>query len=197
MRQRAWLALASVTITLTLEGGTAHTRTVRPALPTNDRLLWIKLLHLDLEAHSPQAPILIVSLDAEPGTTSQVQLGLFSPQLPEPSRLDVTLARIRAIVGDGNVGSAMLTIHIGPTAFALSRFCLHTEALRVAASTVVYRHAKNSAGRGNRGHFAGQASPKRLSFGKSGMSLNVRLDLGGQPASGGLGRCGDANNGTW
>jgi protein ImuB len=102
------LALASVSITLMLDGVAAHKRVVRPALPSNDRQLWIKLLHLDLEAHPPQAPILTVSLDAEPGTTSRVQLGLFSPQLPEPSRLDVTLARIRAIVGDGNVGSAVL-----------------------------------------------------------------------------------------
>jgi protein ImuB len=37
-----------------------------------------------------------------------VQLGLFSPQLPEPGRLDVTLARVAAIVGDGNVGQAVL-----------------------------------------------------------------------------------------
>jgi protein ImuB len=103
------LALVSVSITLTLEGGTTHTRTVRPALPTNNRQLWIKLLHLDLEAHPPRAAILAVALDAEPGSTSQVQLGLFSPQLPEPSRLDVTLARIRAIVGDENVGRAVLT----------------------------------------------------------------------------------------
>ena len=42
-------------MTLTLEGGRTHSRTVRPALPTNDRQLWIKLLHLDLEAHPPQA----------------------------------------------------------------------------------------------------------------------------------------------
>lgn len=103
------LALASVSITLVLEGRAIHTRTVRPALPTNDRQVWIKLLHLDLESHPPQAAILAVTLDAEPGTTSQVQLGLFSPQLPEPSRLDVTLARIRAIVGDEHVGRAVLT----------------------------------------------------------------------------------------
>jgi protein ImuB len=103
------LALASVTIRLTLERNATHTRTVRPALPANDRQLWIKLLHLDLEAHPPQAAILAVTLDAEPGSTSQVQLGLFSPQLPEPSCLDVTLARIRAIVGDQNVGRAVLT----------------------------------------------------------------------------------------
>ena len=93
------LALASVMVTLTLEGGGLHTRTVRPALPNNNRQLWIKLLHLDLEAHPPRAAILSLSLSAEPGSTSKVQLGLFSPQLPEPMRLDVTLARIRAIVG--------------------------------------------------------------------------------------------------
>lgn len=103
------LSLASVTITLSLEGVATHTRTVRPALPTNDRQLWLKVLHLDLEAHPPQASVLAVELNAEPGNTNQVQLGLFSPQLPEPSRLDVTLARIRAIVGDENVGRAVLT----------------------------------------------------------------------------------------
>lgn len=103
------LALASVTIILNLEGGTAHARTVRPALPTNDRPLWIKLLHLDLEAHPPLAAILALSLTAEPGSTSKVQLGLFSPQLPEPARLDVTMARIRAIVGEQNVGRLVLT----------------------------------------------------------------------------------------
>jgi len=95
------LALASVRVILVLDGAGTHTRTVRPALPTNDKQLWIKLLHLDLEAHPPQAPILALTLTAEPGSTSKVQLGLFSPQLPEPGRLDLTLGRIRAIVGEG------------------------------------------------------------------------------------------------
>lgn len=103
------LVLASVTITLTLEGGATHSRTIRPALPSDDRHLWLKLLHLDLEGHPPPAAVLTVTLDAEPGSTNKMQLGLFSPQLPEPSRLEVTLARIRGIVGDNNVGSAVLT----------------------------------------------------------------------------------------
>jgi len=102
------LTIASVTIRLTLEGGSTHARTVRPALPTVDLQLWLKLLHLDLEVHPPQAAIIAMTLDAEPGKTSKVQLGLFSPQLPEPSRLDVTLARIAAIVGEQNVGRATL-----------------------------------------------------------------------------------------
>ena len=55
------LALASVCVELKLEGGGTHTRMVRPALPSNDRQMWIKLLHLDLEAHPPQAAILALS----------------------------------------------------------------------------------------------------------------------------------------
>ncbi|MGA3048605.1 MAG: DNA polymerase Y family protein [Terracidiphilus sp.] len=116
------LALASVSITLALEGGAVYSRSVHPALPSNDRQLWLKLLHLDLEAHPPQGAILAVTLDAESGSTSKVQLGLFSPQLPEPSRLDVTLARIRAIVGDDNVGSAVLTDTHRPDGFRMEPF---------------------------------------------------------------------------
>jgi protein ImuB len=102
------LALASITLGLDLEGGTTHTRTVRPALPNTDRKLWLKLIHLDLQAHPPQAAILSLHLNAKPGSTSKVQLGLFSPQVPEPMRLDVTLARIHAIVGEGCAGQAVL-----------------------------------------------------------------------------------------
>jgi protein ImuB len=116
------LSLASVSITLYLDGGTTHTRTVRPAVPTNDKKLWIKLLHLDLEAHPPQAMILALSLAAEAGSANKVQFGLFSSQLPEPSRLDVTLARIRAIVGDENVGRAVLRDTHEPGGFSMEPF---------------------------------------------------------------------------
>jgi protein ImuB len=116
------VALAAVTITLELEGGATHTRTVRPALPANAKQLWIRLLHLDLEAHPPPTAVLAIALDAEPGTTSKVQLGLFSSQLPEASRLDVTLARIRAIVGEGNAGRAVLLDSNAPDAFKLESF---------------------------------------------------------------------------
>jgi protein ImuB len=127
------LALASVTVTLRLEGGASHTRMVRPALPSNDRQLWIKLLHLDLEAHPPQAAILSLTLTAEPGSTSKVQLGLFSPQLPEPMRLDVTLARIRAIVGEECVGRPVLTDTHRPDAFRMEQFSVAT---RPAAGSI-------------------------------------------------------------
>lgn len=120
------LALAAVTITLTLEDEAMYARTVRPALPTNERSFWIKLLHLDLEAHPPQAAILSVALAADSGSTSKVQLGLFSPQLPEPTRLDVTLARLRALVGDECVGSPILRDTHEPDSFHVEQFRVPT-----------------------------------------------------------------------
>jgi protein ImuB len=120
------LALASVTVALSLDGGGMHTRTIRPALPTTEKQLWIKLLHLDLDAHPPPAAILAVALYAEPGSTSKVQLGLFSPQLPEASSLDVALARIRALVGEDNVGCAVLHDTHAAEAFRMEPFTVPT-----------------------------------------------------------------------
>src|SRR5579875_1072633 len=102
------VALAEVTVRLELEGGLTHARRVRPAQATNEKQFWVRLLHLELQAHSPQAAVLAVVLEAEPGDRSKVQMGLFSPALPEAGRLDVTLAQLKAMVGDGNVGAAML-----------------------------------------------------------------------------------------
>jgi protein ImuB len=118
------LALAALTTELSLEGGVVHVRTVRPALPAIDKQLWLKLLHLDWIAHSPQAPVISLRLKAETGETGRMQLGLFSPQLPEPGRLDVTLARIRAIVGEDRVGSAELKDTHEPDAFRIKPFSL-------------------------------------------------------------------------
>ena len=130
------LALASVTIRLSLEGNASHTRAVRPALPSNDRQLWIKLIHLDLEAHPPQASILAMTVLAESGSTSRTQLGLFSTQLPEPERLDVTLARIRSIVGENNAGRPLLKDTHQPDSFRVAPFSIPSNAASEAEITV-------------------------------------------------------------
>ncbi|MFT4112385.1 DNA polymerase Y family protein [Silvibacterium sp.] len=120
--QSRLVALASVTVTLRLEGGGEHTRIVNPRVPGSDRRLWLKLLQLELEAHPPPAPITGVTLHAEPGIAGKVQLGLFSPQAPEPGRLDVTLARIAALVGEANVGRIVLEDTHAPEGFHLEPF---------------------------------------------------------------------------
>lgn len=59
-------------------------------------------------AHPPQAAIVALTIAAEAGHASTVQLGLFLPQLPEHSRLDVTLTRLKALVEEDRVGSPVL-----------------------------------------------------------------------------------------
>jgi protein ImuB len=99
------LSLATLTVDLALAGGRQHKRVIRPALPSIDRKFLLKLLQLEIAAHPPQAAVLSFTLTAEAGQSSKVQLGLFAPQTPEPSRLDVTIARLKAIAGEDRVGS--------------------------------------------------------------------------------------------
>ena len=115
-------ALASVTTNLRLDGGGSHTRTVQPALPNADRNALLKLMQLDLQAHPPGNGIVAVTLTAETGDRSKVQMGLFAPQLPEAMRLDVTLARIAALVGEDSIGRARLLDTHGMHSFAMERF---------------------------------------------------------------------------
>jgi protein ImuB len=116
------LSLAVITTELSLDAGGLHTRVVRPALPSNEKQLWLKLLHLDWIAHPPPAGVVSMCLRAETGVASKVQLGLFSPQLPEPGRLDVTMARIRAIVGEERAGGVELKDSHEPDAFLMKPF---------------------------------------------------------------------------
>ena len=123
LRAKARLvALAAVTIFLELSGGETYTRRVRPARPGNDKQFWVRLLHLDLQTHPPQAAVVAVMLQAEPGDTSKIQLGLFSPPLPEAARLDVTLAQLKMLLGEENVGQAILQDSHATESFRLEPF---------------------------------------------------------------------------
>jgi protein ImuB len=116
------LALASLTVKMALEGGGAYRRFIRPAVPTVDRKFLLKLLQLEFAAHPPRAAVVQIALSAEAGHTSKVQLGLFTPQTPEPSRLDVTIARLKAIAGEDRVGSPVLEDTHRPGSFRLDDF---------------------------------------------------------------------------
>lgn len=99
-----------------------HARTLKPALPIDDRNLLLKLIQLDLQSHPAPASIVAITVHADPGPRPGVQSGLFSPQSPEPMRLEVTLARIAALVGDDRVGRAVLTDAHRAQSFNLERF---------------------------------------------------------------------------
>jgi len=105
-----------------LDGGKSHECVLRPAVQSTDRKFLLKLLQLEIGAHPPPAAVVSLELTAEAGRCGTVQLGLFTPQTPEPSRLDVTLARLKAIVGEERVGSPVLEDTHRPGSFRMERF---------------------------------------------------------------------------
>jgi protein ImuB len=121
------LSLASIHIEMSLEHSLTYKRRLQPAIPSTDRKFLLKLLQLELAAHPPQAAIVSLTLTADVGHQSNIQLGLFAPQAPEPSRLDVTLARLKAMVGSDRVGyPALLDSHC-PGSFEMRDFIVRNQ----------------------------------------------------------------------
>jgi len=98
------------------------TRTLRLPIPMLDAKIFLKLLQLDLQAHPPGAPIVKITLTAEPARPRSLQSGLFQPVFPEPEKLELTLARIAGIVGEDRVGSVELLDTHREDAFAMRHF---------------------------------------------------------------------------
>jgi protein ImuB len=121
------LSLALITVDMKLEGNRVHRRVLRPAIPSTDRKFLLKLLQLEIGAHPPAAAVVALTLAAEAGQSGKVQLGLFVPQMPEPSRLDVTLARLKALVGADRVGSPALEDTHRRGSFRMENFVMHGE----------------------------------------------------------------------
>lgn len=108
-------------------------RTVRPAVATVDRGLLMKMLQLDLEAHPAPGAVIRLRVSAEAGDASRIQLGLFAPQMPEPTRFDDTYARLVSLVGEGNVGRVRLLDTHASEAFVLERFGLPSAEYKASA----------------------------------------------------------------
>ncbi|MGH9600827.1 MAG: DNA polymerase Y family protein [Terriglobales bacterium] len=98
-----------------------HERTLRLPVPLADARVFLKLLHLDLAAHPPPAPVTRVTLAAEAAKPRIEQNGLFLPKAPQPEKLELVLARLAA-AGAENAGSPQLLDAHRPHAFRMTRF---------------------------------------------------------------------------
>jgi len=118
------LAIAWVETKLVLDGAPRkeHCRVVRPALPESNHHTLLKLIHLDLEMHPPNAAIVVLHMQAQPARPQSVQQGLFVPQTPEAGRLEVLLARLRKLLGEDRVGAPELLDTHRPDAFRMAPF---------------------------------------------------------------------------
>lgn len=94
-------SLAASALHLTLNG---HHRTHSLPFPTRDVKLLLKLVEHSLERQPPAAPVAKLRLELIPTPPRRVQHGLFTPAAPEPEKLELTLGKIRGLVGENNVG---------------------------------------------------------------------------------------------
>jgi protein ImuB len=103
--------LAALELRLTLKRERPHDPFIVPLrlpVPARNARVISRLFMLSLDAHPPGAAVSEVRLEAIPSRPRIIQNGLFIPLAPEPEQLELTLARIAAIVGNANVGAPEL-----------------------------------------------------------------------------------------
>jgi protein ImuB len=121
---------------MSLEGMLVYERVICPATPSNDRQFLLKLLQLEIAAHPPHAAIITLTLTADTDRQGKMQLGLFTPQTPEASRLDITLARLKALVGADRVGSPALNDTHRSGSFKMENFLVRNDSKTLANTSV-------------------------------------------------------------
>jgi protein ImuB len=93
-------------------------------IPTVDHALLLKLLRLRLQSKPPGAPVRKIHMVAEPDRARTTQGGLFLPASPDPQRLELTIARVAAVVGESNVGSPQLLDTHRPDSYQMRKFSI-------------------------------------------------------------------------
>jgi len=102
-------------------------RVLRLPVSMRDSKVFLKLLQLELAAHPPGAPVTQVWITAVPASPRTAQGGLFLPVTPEAERLEITLARIRAVVGERRAGIARLLDSHRRDSFRMDRFAVTSD----------------------------------------------------------------------
>jgi protein ImuB len=121
LKQRS-LATNELRLLLTLENAPPHETALRLPVPMLDHKAFLRMLQLDLNGRPPAAPVLKVHLAAEPVKPRRTQHGLFVPISPEPEKLELTVARVRHLVGPDRVGTPVLSSTHRPDAFVMQGF---------------------------------------------------------------------------
>lgn len=106
-------------LSMELEPDGHHERSITLPAPTRDVKTLLKLLHLDLEAHPPGAPVVSFVLTAHPDRPRGAQLSLFGPEALSPDKLATTLARLFSLLGEDRVGSPRVADQHAPESLRL------------------------------------------------------------------------------
>jgi protein ImuB len=99
-------------------------------VPMHNPKTLLKLLRLQLQGNPPAAPIQKIYMSADAAAPRVMQNGLFVPSGPDPEKLEVTIARLEKLVGEGNLGFAELLDSHRPESFRMQRFVAIAEQRR-------------------------------------------------------------------
>jgi protein ImuB len=122
---------------------TRFERQLRFPQPMLDSKVFLKLLQFDLQSHPPLAPVIKVTLAAEPTPPRPEQGGLFLPLAPEPEKLELTLARLGKVVGEKRLGTAEILDTHRPDAHRMTRFRVVRPGFRMAAARNLKRETRD------------------------------------------------------
>jgi protein ImuB len=116
------LGCARLDVGLRLEPDGVHERSLTLPSPTRDAKTLLTLVRLDLEQHTPGAPVVGFAFTAQPDRPRAAQLSIFGPAALSPERLATTLARLFALLGPGRVGSPAVADGHRPERFVMADF---------------------------------------------------------------------------
>jgi protein ImuB len=102
---------------------TEYSKALHLPVPMRDSKMLLKLLRLQLQTNPPAAAVQKITMTADWAAPRVVQGGLFTPAAPDAEKLELTMARLAKLVGEGNVGSPELVDSHGFENFRMSRFC--------------------------------------------------------------------------
>lgn len=117
------LATNEIRVLLRLEKAADHQLTVRLPVALADRKTLLKLLGHELEQRTASAPVCAMKLELVPASLPATQEHLFTAAYPYPDQLELTVARVRRLVGADRVGAAALLDTHKPDAYVMRPFC--------------------------------------------------------------------------
>jgi protein ImuB len=99
-----------------------YRKTLTLPVAMRDSKLLLKLMRLQLQSEAPPGSIVKIILSADAARPRFSQSGLFVPSSPDPEKLELVVARLSKLVGEGNVGSVEPVDTHRPGAFRMIRF---------------------------------------------------------------------------
>jgi len=103
-------------------GPKVYERVLTLPVPMRDSKMLLNLLRLHLQSEPPSAPILKIVLVADAARPRVSQGELYLPSVPDPEKLELTVARLANLVGDAHIGSPEMMDTHRPDEFRMRRF---------------------------------------------------------------------------